>query len=116
MTGRLEEADVARSTRLSDRWKGFNRASLETLYGHSDGAALTAAMLDEAATSGIPADIEAALNLGFRSGFTRDHLPTLLRLLTAEHHYRHEDVVSALEPGRLRGDCTSGSFGGGARE
>ncbi len=96
MTGWTDSERVRWWCDLSTLWAGSNRESLELRYGTTDPQLLTASMLEEAWLSKSGVDIEVAVSLGFLSGFGAGHLETLLRLLPANSHCRHEDVVSAL--------------------
>jgi hypothetical protein len=69
-------------------------------FGAEDGVALGLDLLQDATERRDPVDVELALVVCFRFGFTYDHLPTLLTLAFADWHQRHEDVASAL--GKLR--------------
>lgn len=69
-------------------------------FGAADGTALGLDLLREAVDRRDPVDVELALVVCFRFGFTDGHLPPLLSLAFADWHQRHEDVASAL--GRLR--------------
>ncbi len=44
-----------------------------------------------------PDGVEDALNQAFGAGLTTDLIPTLIELVELPWHYRHEDVVSALQ-------------------
>lgn len=51
-----------------------------------------------AAIDAMDADqVERVLNECFRSGFTCEYVPALVQLLGTAWHFRHEDVVSALQ-------------------
>lgn len=66
-------------------------------FGASDGAALGLELLSEAVKQRDGEDVEFALIVGFRFGFTTEHLPWLISLSFADWHRAHEDVVFALE-------------------
>lgn len=71
---------------------------------------LISTILNDAAaqcSSGTSADseqVETALNLGFRFGFSPVDKGTLINLLDNPHHTRHEDVIWALESLKLGKD------------
>jgi HEAT repeat protein len=69
-------------------------------FGAVDGRALGLDLLRDAVNRRDPVDVELALVVCFRFGFTNDHLQPLLTLAFADWHQRHEDVASAL--GELR--------------
>jgi HEAT repeat protein len=69
-------------------------------FGAADGTALGLDLLREAVDRRDPLDVELALVVCFRFGFTNGHLQPLLTLAFADWHQRHEDVASAL--GELR--------------
>jgi hypothetical protein len=54
-------------------------------------------LLDEALASKDAVQVECALIVGFRFGFSHSNLPVLTKLATAKWHHSHEDVVSALD-------------------
>jgi hypothetical protein len=66
-------------------------------FGAADGRALGLDLLRDAVDRRDPVDVELALVVCFRFGFTDDHLEPLLSLAFADWHQRHEDVASALE-------------------
>jgi HEAT repeat protein len=68
--------------------------------GVPDGIALGLGLLQDAVERRDPADVELALVVGFRFGFSDGHLPPLVVLAFADWHQRHEDVAMAL--GKLR--------------
>lgn len=53
--------------------------------------------LQESYLSKDPGEVELAVLLGFLVGFTMVHFEVLSALLVADWHYRHEDIVSALD-------------------
>jgi hypothetical protein len=61
---------------------------------------VAARLLEEACESKNPDDVQCALVVGHAFGFASDHVGILARLLEADWHVSHEDVVSALD--RLR--------------
>ena len=65
-------------------------------FGAADGTALGLDLLRDAVDRRDPVDVELALVVCFRFGFTNDHLQPLLALAFADWHQRHEDVASAL--------------------
>lgn len=69
-------------------------------FGAVDGRALGLDLLRDAVDRRDPVDVELALVVCFRFGFTDGHLQPLLILASADWHQRHEDVASAL--GELR--------------
>jgi HEAT repeat protein len=69
-------------------------------FGAVDGRDLGLDLLRDAVNRRDPVDVELALVVCFRFGFTNDHLQPLLTLAFADWHQRHEDVASAL--GELR--------------
>jgi hypothetical protein len=69
-------------------------------FGAADGRALGLDLLRDAVGRRDPVDVELALVVCFRFGFTGGHLQPLLTLAFADWHQRHEDVASAL--GELR--------------
>lgn len=44
-----------------------------------------------------PDDVEDAINSAWSTGLKRDYTPVLLELLKIPDHYRHEDIVNALQ-------------------
>jgi hypothetical protein len=54
-------------------------------------------MLEDAYEAQNAEDLQCALIVGFGFGFAPAHLNTLRRLVEADWHYSHEDVVTALE-------------------
>lgn len=71
-------------------------AGFDTTYGEALGLDL----LRDAAAHRDPVDVELALVVCFRFGFSADHVPLLISLAFADWHQRHEDVAMAL--GRIR--------------
>jgi hypothetical protein len=69
-------------------------------FGAEDGMALGLGLLRDATERQDPVDVELALVVCFRFGFSDAHLQPLLALAFADWHQRHEDVASAL--GKLR--------------
>jgi hypothetical protein len=69
-------------------------------FGAADGTALGLDLLRDAVDRRDPVDVELALVVSFRFGFTEGHLQPLITLAFADWHQRHEDVASAL--GQLR--------------
>jgi len=65
-------------------------------FGAQDGVALGLNLLVDAVDRRDPLDVELALVVCFRFGFTDGHLQPLLALAFADWHQRHEDVASAL--------------------
>jgi hypothetical protein len=53
--------------------------------------------LDEAYRAQSAEDLNCALAIGFTFGFAPDHKHILRRLVDADWHYSHEDIVSALQ-------------------
>jgi hypothetical protein len=69
-------------------------------FGATDGRALGLRLLRDAVERQDGLDVEMALVLGAKFGFTVDHLDLLVQLASTGWHHKHEDVVSAL--GQLR--------------
>ena len=69
-------------------------------FGTTDGEALGLDLLGDAVARHDPVDVELALVVCFRFGFSDDHVPLLLTLAFADWHQRHEDVATAL--GKIR--------------
>jgi HEAT repeat protein len=69
-------------------------------FGATDGVALGLDLLNDAVARRDPVDVELALVVCFRFGFSDGHLQPLISLAFGDWHQRHEDVASAL--GRLR--------------
>lgn len=65
-------------------------------FGTADGVALGLDLLRDAVDRRDPVDVELALGVCFKFGFTEDHLRPLLALVSTDWHQRHEDVASAL--------------------
>jgi hypothetical protein len=53
--------------------------------------------LEEANNLQSAEDVDCALGIGFAFGFASEHKRILFQLLKVDWHYRHEDIVSALE-------------------
>jgi hypothetical protein len=53
-------------------------------------------LLEEACREKSAEDLKCTLLVGFAFGFAVDHVDILCRLVEAEWHFSHEDVVSAL--------------------
>ena len=53
--------------------------------------------LDEAFRERSPEDLQCVLIVGFAFGFVPEHKEILCRLIEADWHYSHEDIVVALE-------------------
>jgi hypothetical protein len=68
--------------------------------GVTDGTALGLDLLRDAVDRRDPLDVELALVVCFRFGFTEDHLQALTTLAFADWHQRHEDVAAGL--GKIR--------------
>lgn len=69
-------------------------------FGAPDGVALGLSLLRDAVERRDPLDVELALVVCFRFGFTEGHIQPLVALAFADWHQRHEDVATAL--GKLR--------------
>ena len=69
-------------------------------FGAADGIALGLALLRDAVERRDPVDVELALVVCFRFGFSDAHLEPLITLAFADWHQQHEDVAAAL--GKLR--------------
>jgi HEAT repeat protein len=65
-------------------------------FGATDGEALGLSLLRDAVARRDTIDVELALVVCFRFGFSEAHLPLLEALATASWHQRHEDVADAL--------------------
>lgn len=65
-------------------------------FGTSDGVALGRDLLRDGVARRNALDVELALMVCFRFGFSDEHLPELLILAFADWHERHEDVAAAL--------------------
>jgi hypothetical protein len=68
--------------------------------GITDGRQLGLDLLRDAVKRQDAVDLEMALIVCFTFGFTMDHLDLLLQISSADWHYKHEDIVTAL--GQLR--------------
>jgi len=53
--------------------------------------------LENAKNSQNPDDVEDAINAAWNGGMKREYLPILLDLLRKTDHFRHEDIVNALQ-------------------
>jgi len=62
-------------------------------FGASDGVSLGLHLLERAVAKRGAEDVEGALLVCNRFGFTPEHLPLLLELASTEWHHSHEDVV-----------------------
>ncbi len=85
---------------LAIDWRGERRLSKEAFLrqnGVTDGVALGLDYLREAVHRRDPVDLELALIVSFVFGFSDEHLGLLIPLAWADWHFRHEDLVSALE-------------------
>lgn len=69
-------------------------------FGATDGRSLGLCLLRDAVERRDGLDVEMALIVCAKFGFTMDHLDLLVQLASADWHHKHEDVVSAL--GQLR--------------
>lgn len=69
-------------------------------FGATDGVALGFDLLCDATERHDPLDVELALVVCFKFGFSDDSLEPLITLAFADWHQRHEDVAMAL--GKLR--------------
>jgi hypothetical protein len=65
--------------------------------GHSDGARFGLSILEEAYGAKDVDSVECGLGLGFRFGMSVKFFDILVKLSDADWHYRHEDVVTALD-------------------
>ena len=65
-------------------------------FGTTDGESLGLDLLRDSIDRLDPVDVELALVVCFRFGFSEGHLPSLLALAFADWHQRHEDVATAL--------------------
>ncbi|MBD7918826.1 HEAT repeat domain-containing protein [Cellulomonas sp. Sa3CUA2] len=65
-------------------------------FGASDGEKLGLGLLHDAVDRRDPVDVELALVVCFRFGFSDAHLAPLRSLAFADWHQRHEDVATAL--------------------
>jgi hypothetical protein len=66
-------------------------------FGATDGPALGADLLQDAAARRDPLEVELALVVCFTFGFSERHLAPLIELAFVDWHHAHEDVASALE-------------------
>jgi len=66
-------------------------------FGANDGKLLGLHLLRSALDQRDRVDVELALIVCFTFGFTKEHLPALLELASAEWHISHEDVIRALD-------------------
>jgi hypothetical protein len=62
-------------------------------FGASDGVSLGLHLLERAVAECGAEDVEGALLVCSKFGFTPEHQPLLLELASAEWHHSHEDVV-----------------------
>lgn len=69
-------------------------------FGASDGVVLGLKLLREAVARHDPVDVELALIVCSKFGFTDEHLKPLLELAFADWHQQHENVANAL--GKIR--------------
>lgn len=69
-------------------------------FGVTDGVALGLDLLRDAIDRRDPVDVELALVVCSKFGFTDEHLEPLLSLAFADWHKQHENVASAL--GKIR--------------
>jgi hypothetical protein len=60
-------------------------------------AKLALTLLQDAYEAKDPEDLQCALIVGFAFGFSPEHVGILNRLIEADWHISHEDVVSALD-------------------
>src|SRR5262245_59646105 len=65
-------------------------------FGATDGVSLALDLLRDAIGRRDPVDVEWALIVCFRFGFTDSHLQPLLTLAFGDWHHQHENVASAL--------------------
>ena len=65
-------------------------------FGAADGVALGLELLRDAVGRHDPVDVELALVVCFKFGFSDDHPQPLIALAFADWHQRHEDVAMAL--------------------
>ncbi|MEW9531805.1 hypothetical protein [Microbispora sp. NPDC049125] len=79
--------------------QGDPRDVLDHFETH-DGRALGRDLLREAVDRRDAVDVEMALIVCAVFGYTMDHFDSLVRLCSADWHYKHEDVVTGL--GELR--------------
>lgn len=66
-------------------------------FGAQDGVALGLDMLADARDRRDPIDVEMAMIVGDRFGFSGAHLGLLVELAYADWHEKHEDVAAALQ-------------------
>lgn len=66
-------------------------------FGTTDGVGLGLDLLRDAVARRDPVEVELALVVGFKFGFSEGHVPLLVELAFADWHQRHEDVASALK-------------------
>lgn len=77
-------------------------------FGASDGVAISRDLLRDAVDRCDPTDVELALVVSFKFGFSDEHLDLLHRLAFADWHHSHEDVASAL--GTIRSPVSIGAL------
>lgn len=65
-------------------------------FGAPDGGVLGLDLLRNAADRRDPIDVELALVVGFRFGFSGEHVELLIALAFADWHRSHQDVALAL--------------------
>jgi HEAT repeat protein len=65
-------------------------------FGAADGVVLGLGLLRDAVDRRDPVEVELALVVCFRFGFSDGHLQLLVTLAFADWHQRHEDVARAL--------------------
>lgn len=74
-----------------------SRDSFLRHFGESiDGAGLAVTLLDESYRDRDKDGVECALIVAFTFGIDKRNLPVLCKLLDADWHVKHEDVVTAL--------------------
>ncbi|MBR0828142.1 hypothetical protein JQ596_21635 [Bradyrhizobium manausense] len=94
-----EQRKLCRGLIMSPR--GSREISKETFLQRFpsavDDGGLALKWLDEAYRARHAKDLDCSLIVGFVFGFTPEHVVILCRLVDADWHHSHEDVVSALD-------------------
>ncbi|MDB6074048.1 MAG: hypothetical protein JWO89_1688 [Verrucomicrobiaceae bacterium] len=73
---------------------------LEKFGSRLDGQSLSKQLLEESLESECADDLDMALTVGFRFGFTAQHVDALVKLSKVKWHTDHENVVSAIDETR----------------
>jgi hypothetical protein len=97
---------LAGALSVEPRWRDLSRAQLEAMIERADkqrheiDGLRIRALYGHSVPGRIAKDVELALVVCFRFGFSDGHLQPLLTLTFADWHQRHEDM--AMAPGKLR--------------